>query len=42
MVTLIFSEFIPTDLGTGPGVALAAIARAAAGSAGSEPVWLSM
>lgn len=42
VVTLIFSECIPTDLGTGPGVALAAIARAAAGSAGSEPVWLSM
>lgn len=42
VVTLVFSECIPTDLWTGLGVALAAMARAAAGSAGHEPVWLSM
>lgn len=42
VVTLNFSECIPTNMWTGPGVALAAMARAAAGSAGPEPVWLSM
>lgn len=42
VVRLVFSECIPTDLWTGLGVAMAAMARAAAGSAGPEPVWLSM
>lgn len=42
LVVTLISECIPTDPWTGLGVAVAAMAKAAAGPLGPEPVWLSM